>query len=97
MRWFLESLASAVATARVPRPMENLAVPVEEIPASRLAAISKGDQMDLKRLSDHELELLGKLLAKSAGLFEGDVDVPFRIELVRQIVDPHAADKDIAK
>jgi hypothetical protein len=48
--------------------------------------------MDLKRLSDDELELLGKLLAKSAGLFDGEVAVPFRIELVRQIVDPNASD-----
>ena len=44
--------------------------------------------MDLSRLSDDELKLLERLLSKAAGLFHGDVDVPFRIELVRQIVEP---------
>jgi hypothetical protein len=53
--------------------------------------------VDLSRLSDDELKLLERLLSKAAGLFHGDVDIPFRIELVRQIVDPNAADKDIAK
>jgi hypothetical protein len=46
--------------------------------------------VDLSRLSDDELKLLERLLSKAAGLFHGDVDVPFRIELVRQIVDPNA-------
>jgi hypothetical protein len=52
---------------------------------------------DLSKLDAAELELLERLLRKAAGEFDGDVDVPFRIELVRKIVDPNAADKDIAK
>ena len=42
--------------------------------------------MDLSLLTESELELLGKLLAKSAGLFDGDVIPQFRIE--RVLVDP---------
>jgi hypothetical protein len=47
-------------------------------------------QPDLSRLSTDELALFEKLLLKIAGEFTGDVDVPFRIELVRQIVDTTA-------
>jgi hypothetical protein len=41
---------------------------------------------DLSRLTDSELELLGRLLLKAAGEFDGDVIPPFRIE--RVVVDP---------
>jgi hypothetical protein len=84
-------------------------MPVEEIPASRSAAISttsrrlsdvirrqrwdffKEINMDLSLLTESELELLGKLLAKSAGLFDGDVIPQFRIE--RVLIDPNAAEE----
>jgi hypothetical protein len=41
---------------------------------------------DLSKLTDDELELLEKLLAKAAGEFEGDAVPTFRIE--RVFVDP---------
>jgi len=47
--------------------------------------------MDLSLLTESELELLGKLLAKSAGLFDGEVVPPFRIE--RILIDPNAAEE----
>jgi hypothetical protein len=47
---------------------------------------------DLGKLNSAELELLERLLSKAAGEIVGDVDVPFRIELVRQIVDTSAAE-----
>jgi hypothetical protein len=47
---------------------------------------------DLGKLNGAELELLERLLSKAAGDIVGDVDVPFRIELVRQIVDTSAAE-----
>ena len=43
-------------------------------------------QYDLKKLTDDELELLGRLLLKAAGEFDGDVIPQFRIE--RVFVDP---------
>jgi hypothetical protein len=41
---------------------------------------------DLARLNNEELELLGRLLLKAAGEFDGDVIPQFRIE--RVFVDP---------
>jgi hypothetical protein len=40
---------------------------------------------DLSRLSDEELKLLGRLLLKAAGEFEGDAVPTFRV--VREFVD----------
>ena len=40
---------------------------------------------DLSKLTDDELELLEKLLAKAAGEFEGDAVPTFRV--VREFVD----------
>jgi hypothetical protein len=44
------------------------------------------DRYDLKKLTEDELEVLGRLLLKAAGEFEGDAVPTFRIE--RVIVDP---------
>jgi hypothetical protein len=46
---------------------------------------------DLSRLTDAELELLGRLLLKAAGEFEGDVVPSLRIE--RILIDPNAAEE----
>ena len=40
------------------------------------------DVTDLSKLTDDELELLGRLLLKAAGEFEGDAVPTFRIERV---------------
>jgi hypothetical protein len=47
--------------------------------------MTDADQYDLGKLTDAELELLGRLLLKAAGEFDGDV-VP-EIRIVREIVD----------
>jgi hypothetical protein len=47
---------------------------------------------DLGKLNGAELELLERLLSKAAGDIVGDVDVPFRIELVRHVVDTSTAE-----
>jgi hypothetical protein len=46
----------------------------------------ENDVDDLSRLTDEERELLGRLLLKAAGEFDGDVIPQFRIE--RVFVDP---------
>jgi hypothetical protein len=54
---------------------------------------------DLSRLSDDELELLGRLLLKAAGEFEGDVNPPFRIEFVERgqnLIESKAAEDALA-
>jgi hypothetical protein len=48
--------------------------------------MTDADQYDLGKLTDDELELLGRLLLKAAGEFDGDVIPQFRIE--RVFVDP---------
>ena len=47
--------------------------------------------MDLSKLNDDERELLGRLLLKAAGEFEGDVVPTLRIE--RVVVDPEPKDE----
>ena len=47
---------------------------------------------DLSRLTDEELELLGRLLLKAAGEFDGDVIPQFRI--VREFVDGSTIEND---
>jgi hypothetical protein len=46
------------------------------------------NDVDLSRLTDEERELLGRLLLKAAGKFDGEVVPEIRIE--RILIDPNA-------
>jgi hypothetical protein len=48
--------------------------------------------MDLSRLTDSELELLERLLAKASGAFHGEISPPFRVEFVDGNTETNADD-----
>ena len=53
--------------------------------------------MDLSLLTDSELELLEKLIAKAEGKFEGKIIAPFIVEFVDAGPIESNADADMAK
>ena len=55
------------------------------------------DQYDLSRLTEAELELLEKLIAKAEGKFEGRIIPPFIVEFVDAGPIESNADEDMAK